>query len=438
MVQVKSQKQPIVAKVAAKWAERHKQQGKALEFNCPEWAKPLLEKARYKAAHGGRSGGKSHFFAEQIVRACIADPDCRVVCIREVQKSLKFSVKSLIEQKIKDLQVEHLFTILTTEIRRKGGNGLIIFQGMQDHTADSIKSLEGFKIAWVEEAQRLSGRSLQLLRPTIRSPGSEIWFSWNPDQPEDPVDDFFRGNGGAPQEAIVVEVNYNDNPNLPPESRLEMEIDREGDADTFNHVWLGGYNVKSELQIFSGCWAIAEFEPGQSWDGPYYGADWGFGVDPTCAIEVWIYDSKLWIYRESHHYKLEIDRIAAQWKRDIPGIEKHVVRGDNSRPETINHVRTDGDGVREHIPRLTAAAKWPNSIEDGIEFIKTYDKVMIHESCRHTRDEFRLYQYKANAAGDPTSVILDKNNHLIDSLRYSISPLIQARGRAKRSGLKIY
>ncbi|MFM6051928.1 MAG: phage terminase large subunit, partial [Sphaerospermopsis kisseleviana] len=188
--------------------EKHQRLIETFVFNPPEWALPLLERARYKAVFGGRSSGKSHAIAEIIVKRMIDDADLRVVCIREIQKSLKFSAKALIEAKIQSMGVRHLFEILTTEIRRKNGNGICVFQGMQSHNADSIKSLEGFGVAWVEEAQNLSERSLSLLRPTIRTPGSELFFTWNPEQATDAVDKFFRGEQGPPPRSVVLRVNY--------------------------------------------------------------------------------------------------------------------------------------------------------------------------------------------------------------------------------------
>ena len=161
-----------------------------IRFQTPRWAVPLLQPMRYKGAKGGRGGGKSHFFAEMALDRMIENKNTNIVCIREIKKSIKFSVKKLVEDKIKENKLEGLFEITQTEIRRKNGDGVIIFQGMQDHTADSIKSLEAFDIAWVEEAQSVSERSLELLLPTIRADGSEIWFSWNPFTPDDPVDKF--------------------------------------------------------------------------------------------------------------------------------------------------------------------------------------------------------------------------------------------------------
>jgi phage terminase large subunit len=154
---------------------------------------PLLKPARYKGAWGGRGSGKSHFFASQTVAKAAATKGTLIVCIREVQRTLKESAKRLIENKIRTFGlVEGDGFIIYDDRIVTPGNGQIIFLGMQDHTAESIKSLEGYNYAWVEEAQTLSQKSLDLLRPTIRQPDSEIWFSWNPTRRTDPVDAFRR------------------------------------------------------------------------------------------------------------------------------------------------------------------------------------------------------------------------------------------------------
>lgn len=200
---------------------------------------PLLQQSRYKAAHGGRGSGKSHFFGELLVEDHVRFPGLRSVCIREVQKSLKESAKKLVEDKIESMGVGSHFEILSDQIKTPGG-GLMIFQGMQDHTAESIKSLEGFDRAWVEEAQTLSANSLKLLRPTIRAANSEIWFSWNPRRKSDPVDEMFR-QGSTPTDSIVVEANWDGNPWFP--SVLEQErVDcLNNDPDQYDHIWEGGY-----------------------------------------------------------------------------------------------------------------------------------------------------------------------------------------------------
>jgi PBSX family phage terminase large subunit len=208
----------------------------------------LQQPKRYKGASGGRSSGKSHFFAEEAVEAMVCDPNLRFVCIREVQRALKFSAKALVESKIRALGVTHLFDILGTEIRRKNGTGVMIFEGMQDHTADSIKSLENFGRAWVEEAQSISEKSLRLLTPTIRAPGSEIWFSWNPDNEDDPVDKFFARKA---ENMVHVHTTFLDNPFCPEDMRSEAKGDETHDPDIYEHVWMGGYFLGGNGRVYS-------------------------------------------------------------------------------------------------------------------------------------------------------------------------------------------
>lgn len=229
----------------------------ALDIPTPRWAVPIYATetaagliVRYIGVYGGRGSGKSHELAGYVVEEMIADPDCSVVCIREIQKSLALSAKKLIETKIREFGVSHLFEVLKTEIRRIGGSGICIFQGMQDHTADSVKSLEGFNIAWVEEAQSLSQRSMDLLLPTIRAEGSRVIFSWNPRRRGDPVEKLLRSRSGPRDDAIVVKANYTDNPFLPETLRRVAESDKLLNPDGFDHIWLGEYeNVGSKVVI---------------------------------------------------------------------------------------------------------------------------------------------------------------------------------------------
>lgn len=200
---------------------------------------PLLAPARYKGAHGGRGSGKSHFFAGLAVEACLLEPGMRILCIREKQKSLTHSAKQLIEDKLNEHEVSSLFEVTGTEIRTPGG-GVITFAGMQDHTAESVKSFEGYKRAWVEEAHTLSQHSLNLLRPTIRAEESELWFSWNPRRKTDPVDKFFR-DGILPPEAALVRANYSDNPWFPDALEKDRKFWLENNPETYEHIWDGDY-----------------------------------------------------------------------------------------------------------------------------------------------------------------------------------------------------
>jgi phage terminase large subunit len=260
----------------------------ALVIETAEVFEPLLAPSRYKAAHGGRGSGKSHFFAGLLVDDHYRNPGMRSVCVREVQKSLKDSAKKLIENKIAEfgLGAAEGFECLEHETRTPGG-GLIIYQGMQDHTAESIKSLEGFDRAWVEEAQTLSPTSLKLLRPTIRAPGSELWFSWNPRLKSDPVDKLFRDKE-RPTHAVVVEANWDANYWFPPELEEERTDCLRMDPDQYDHIWEGGYITISEGAYFAKQLTEAKRRIGHVAADPLmeYRAFWDIGTRDATAIWV--------------------------------------------------------------------------------------------------------------------------------------------------------
>lgn len=209
----------------------------------------FMQPSRYKALFGGRGSAKSHFFGEALIANAAENSGFRAACIREVQKTLKESAKRLLEDKIAEMGYSDRFRVLNDQIVTPGG-GVIIFQGMQDHTAESIKSLEGFQIAWVEESQTLSSRSLELLRPTIRAPGSELWFSWNPRNKADAVDAFFRGPM-PPEDAIIRQINYTDNKLFPAELEADRLHDYRANPDRYAHTWLGAYEPEALGAIFS-------------------------------------------------------------------------------------------------------------------------------------------------------------------------------------------
>ena len=231
-----------------------------LKIQTAKVFEPLLYPSRYKAAWGGRGSGKSHFFAESLIEHHLISQGSRSVCIREVQKTLKESAKRLIEDKLIKLGLGEKdgFKVFNDVIQAPG-DGLITFQGMQDHNAESIKSLEGFQIAWVEEAQTLSARSLSLLRPTIRADGSELWFSWNPRRKNDPVDMMLRGDS-LPTGAVVVRANWSDNPWFP--SVLEQErLDcLHKTPEQYPHIWEGEYATVLEGAYYATNLAVARSE----------------------------------------------------------------------------------------------------------------------------------------------------------------------------------
>lgn len=220
---------------------------------------PLLQPSRYKALFGGRGSGKSHFFAELLVDKHL-DQGIRSVCVRENQRSLSESAKRLIQDKIEamGLTERHGFKVWKDRIETPG-DGMILFQGMQDHTAESIKSMESIDFCWVEEAQTLSSTSLKLLRPTIRGENSELWFSWNPRRKSDPVDAMLR-QGTIPTDAVVVQANWNDNPWFPSVLEQERKDCLEADPDQYDNIWEGGYVTVSDNAFYAKHLATARLE----------------------------------------------------------------------------------------------------------------------------------------------------------------------------------
>ena len=390
---------------------------KTLKIDTPKWALPLLNPARYKGAWGGRGSGKSHMFAEMMIELHIIDQKRRSVCVREIQKSLSQSVKRLLETKIESMNAGAYFEVQDAVIKSKKGDGAIIFQGMQNHTSDSIKSLEGYDCAWVEEAQSLSQTSLDLLRPTIRKPESELWFTWNPRQATDPVDQLLRGIT-PPKDSTVIKVNFTDNPWFPTVLKDEMEYDKRRDIDKYQHVWQGAYLTNSNSRVFKK-WRIEEFEAPE--DAVHrLGADWGFAVDPTTLIRCHIIGRNLYIDYEAYMVGCEIVNTPELFMT-VPEAEKWVIVADSARPETISYMRNNG------FPKIMKAVKGAKSVEEGVEFIKSYD-IIVNPRCLHTIDELTLYSYKQDSlTGNILPILEDKKNHLIDALRYALEGVRRAK-----------
>lgn len=389
-----------------------------LKRSIPAALIPLYQPARYKGIYGGRGGGKSHDRAEALIERHAAYKTDSV-CVREVQRTLKQSVKRLLESKIQKLELGHLFEIQDALIKDKNG-GVIIFEGMQNHNAESIKSLEGFDIAWFEEAQTCSQRSLDLLRPTIRKPDSELWFTWNPNLPTDPIDVLLRGTNPPPG-SIVVECNYFDNPWFPQVLRDEMKYDKARDPDKYAHVWKGQYEKNSEARVFKN-WCVEEFEVDT--DAVIrQGADWGFSVDPTVLVQCYIKGRTLFVPYEVYRVGCEIVDTPDLFFT-IPDSEKWPIISDSARPETISHMRNNG------FPKIMAAIKGAKSLEEGVEYLKSYD-IVVHPRCEYLIAELENYKYKVDPLTQAVlPVLADKDNHVIDALRYALEGVRRVKKEA--------
>lgn len=267
--------------------------GNSINFEVPEKLEPLLAPKRYKGAYGGRGGAKSHFFAGLLIVRC-RSATTRWACIREVQNSIRESVRQLLIDKINDMGLEWFFDVKENEIRGQN-DSLIVFKGMQSYNATNIKSLEGYDGVWVEEAQTLSDFSLRMLRPTIRREGSEIWFSWNPRHDTDAVDKFFRGPN-PPADSVCVDINWQDNPWFPQVLRNDKDADYAADPEMAEHVWGGGYEIITESSYYARLIAQAEKE-GRLGHYPYDPSlpvitSWDIGIDDYTAVWFWQVDQQ--------------------------------------------------------------------------------------------------------------------------------------------------
>ena len=378
-----------------------------MTIQLPKWSECLFdESARYIAVKGGRGSGKSRSVATALNLRAAAKP-LRILCVREIQKSIRDSSKRLLDDDAERNGLAGFYTSLETEVR--GANGsLFLFAGLRSNI-DSIKSMEGIDICWVEEAQSVSKTSLETLIPTIRKPGSQIIFTWNPKHETDPIEEMF-GREDLPPDTRLKTVNYVDNPWFPDVLQKEADYDLKRDPEKYNHVWMGGYLRNSESRVFRN-WTVEEFEAPA--DALFrLGADWGFASDPSVLVRCHIVGRKLFIDYEAHMVGCEIMDLPSLFM-SVPGAEKWPITADSARPETISHMRNNG------FPKIQAAVKGPKSLEDGIEWLKSFD-IVVHPRCRHTIDELTMYSYKTDPLTQLVLPLLeDKNNHIIDALRYA-------------------
>jgi len=377
---------------------------------------------RYRVLRGGRGSAKSWSAARAVVALTYSKP-LFVLCGREIQNTLADSVHRLLVTQIEALGFSPWFDVQKERIRSSCGSE-IIFRGIRDQNAHSLKSLEGADIAWIEEGETLTNHSLKVLGPTIRKPGSEIWITFNPDLETDPVYQRFVVNP-LPPRSIVATMNWQDNPWFH-ESR-EMVEDKDYlyrvDPEAAANVWGGQCRTNSEAQVLRGKCFVESFEPAPGWDGPYQGADWGFSQDPTALVRFWVYDRQLFIEHEAYGVGVDIDATPAMFDK-VPGSRLVTTRADNARPETISYMQRHG------YPNVVACAKWDGSVEDGVAFLRQFAKIVIHPRCRHTFEESRLWAYKKDRlTGDITTDLVDKHNHTWDAIRYGLEPMIrQASG----------
>lgn len=357
-------------------------------------------KSRYKVAYGGRGSSKSWSFAGALIVLALQSK-IRVLCARQLQTSIKDSVHKLLCDTISRMGLSAYFTITRDSIKAYNGSEFF-FKGIQNNV-NEIKSMEGIDYAWIEEAQSISQESLDILIPTIRKEGSEIWVSFNPDREEDPVFQMFVKN--PRDDCICVKINYDENPWFPETLRREMEYCKRVDYGKYEHVWLGKTVINTEAQVFNGKFELKEFETPEGVE-LFWGADWGFAVDPTVLVRCFIKDRCLYVDYESGGVGVDFEEIPALFDK-IPDVRKWQIRADSARPETISYVKRQGFNI-------VACPKWKGSVEDGIAYIRGFERVYIHPRCKNTYNEFKFYSYKQDRiTGEVLPIVIDKDNHCL-------------------------
>lgn len=390
-----------------------------MQLEIELWQEGLFKPSRYKIIYGGRGSGKSYGVADALlIISC--SKKCLILCGREFQNSIKDSVHSLIRQRIEALSFGNIFEITYDEIRNIVSNSRFIFKGLR-HNIDSIKSTAGITHLWIEEADTLSLQSWQVIKPTIREDGSEIWATMNPRNRTDILYKEFIECEEKPQNTYIKKVNWEDNPYFPQVLMNEKEQDKLRDYGLYRHIWEGECLEHSDAQVFKGVWKVAKFEKPKNVH-KYYGLDFGFSQDPTAGIVCYVHDNRLYISHEAVKIKLEIDKTLPFLRKRLPDLDKHIIYADNARPESISYLKRQGLSIRP-------VSKGKGSIEDGIAYIKSFDQVIIHERCTHTANEFLRYSYKEDPhSGDITNAIIDKDNHCIDVLRYALERSMKRKG----------
>ncbi len=385
-----------------------------IKINLLPWAAPLFEKYRYCVLYGGRGSGKSYGVASALLSLAM-QKRILVLCGREFQNSIRDSVYSLLKQRIDDLNLENFFTVLEDIIVSPVTGSRFIFKGLRQNIS-SIKSMVGITHLWIEEGDTLSKDSWQVIKPTIRENGSQIWVTFNPKYKTDIIYHEFLSSMPPPN-SYIKKINWRDNPFFPETLDEERKYDMIKYPEHYQHIWEGETLQHADAQVFKGCWVVDYFEEDPK-TFAYYGLDFGYSVDATAAIRCFIKNNTLFITHEAFKLQLEIDHIGEYCEKHIPYFKNNRIIADSARPETIGFMRRQGYNV-------SPAKKGKGSVEDGIAFIRAFDKVIIHPRCKAVAREFDLYSYKVEArSGEITTDLVDNNNHTIDALRYSLERLM--------------
>jgi len=423
----------------------------------PRKAQILFRPARYKVLYSGRGAAKSWSVARALLLKAHTTPrdkdglPFRILCAREIQTSIKDSVHALLKAQIVKLGLANHFKVTDTSIVSRVTGAEFIFKGLRSNI-NEVKSMEDIDICWVEEAQSVSKASWDVLGPTIRKPGSEIWVTFNPDEEKD--DTYQRFIIHPSNDVVSVKMFWYENPWFTDElekERMALKIKADENPELFAadyaHIWEGDCKQFSDAVVFKGRYDIISFDwkevlkqhdveiGNQRW---FHGNDYGFANDPNYLGRSFITEEinqvtldkeeTLWVENEVYGYGTEIDNLPDLFDGKVPNkkgmdtARAWPIKADSARPEITSYLARHGFNI-------VSAEKWPGSVEDGIAHLKMFKKIHIHkENCPLAQDQARLYSYKVDKNGDILPIILDKHNDFWDQQRYALDGFIQRRG----------
>ena len=385
------------------------------QIEFPEKAIPVLfGTARYKVLRGGRGGAKSWSIARYLLIKAMFEK-LRILCTRELQASMRDSVHKLLIDQINTLDMHKFF-----EVQKDSINGIygsqFLFKGLHHNIAE-IKSTEGIDICWVEEAEKVSEDSWTTLIPTIRREGSEILISFNPEDENSAT--YRRFVEEPPPDCLSMELTFEDNYWFPEVLRREMEYDKRVDFEKYEHVWLGKPKKYAEALIFRGKYRVEDFETPED-TRFYFGADFGFSNDPLAIVRCWIKDYKLYVDYEFYAVGIEINELERAFDT-IPEIRKWKITADSQRPDTISFLNQKGFDI-------VGAEKGKGSLEDGIQFLRGFEEIIIHPRCRGAIDNLSNYKWKQDRiTNEILPIPAAGSDHVPDSLRYALEPYIKQK-----------
>jgi phage terminase large subunit len=385
-----------------------------IDISLPHKFRGLLTPARWYVYYGGRGSAKSWSIGIFLICAAM-DKKLKILCARELQISISESVHSLLKTIISKFGLDEYFKVKINYIECVNGS-LFLFKGLA-HNVESVKSTEGIDIVWIEEADKVSQASWDILTPTVRKPGSRIMATFNPCHDDDPI--YVMHVLNKQPESVVEYVSWRDNKYFPDVLKNEMLHLKATDYEKYMHVWEGELRTISDAQIFKNKFVVEDF----SSDGVENfktGMDFGFANDPSATIRCFIQGEDLFIDREGYGHHIEIPELGNLLSRTLPN-RHYKVKADCARPETISYLKGQGWNIE-------AAKKWQGSVEDGIEYIKSFRRVVIHPRCVNTIKEFTRYSYKVDRhTNEILPIPVDAHNHLIDALRYALDDLIKGK-----------